>query len=124
VKGGEGELVEKGILKALLHTRVLNPDSTHSTASHRGFGASPSNLLFRVDKPMTADQLKAEFIRIVQQNARILRKSAIVKPLISRFRTGSSWPSRKLCRPPEGVALEACHYRLSFSGPSGWTTFQ
>jgi hypothetical protein len=55
VKAGETEVVEKGILKTLLHTRGLIPNTTHSTASHRGFGASPSNLLFTVDKPMTAD---------------------------------------------------------------------
>ena len=67
VKAGETELVDKGILKALLHTRGLIPNTTHSTASHRGFGASPSNLLFTVDKPMTSDQPKAELIRIVQQ---------------------------------------------------------
>jgi hypothetical protein len=70
VKAGETELVDKGILRALLHTRGLIANTTHSTASRRGFGASPSNLLFTVDKAMTAGQLKAELIRIVQQRSK------------------------------------------------------
>jgi hypothetical protein len=67
VKAGETELIDKGMLKTLLHTRGLIPNTTHSTASRHAFGASPSNLIFTVDKPMTAEQLKAELLRIVQQ---------------------------------------------------------
>jgi predicted Zn-dependent protease len=67
VKAGETELVNKGILKTLLHTRALIPNTTHSTASRRGPLTSPSNLLFTADKPLTAEQLKAELIRTVKQ---------------------------------------------------------
>jgi hypothetical protein len=98
VKGGETELVDKGILKALLHTRGLIPNSTHSTASHRGFAASPSNLLFTVDKRMTDDELKAELIRIVQQRnkdygivvRRIANMQLMASPLRSRMIMGGS----------------------------------
>ena len=67
VKAGDTELIDKGILRNLLHTRGLIANTTHSTASRRAFGASPSNRLFTVDKPMTPAQMKAELIRIVQQ---------------------------------------------------------
>ncbi|SPE39782.1 hypothetical protein SBA3_3410001 [Candidatus Sulfopaludibacter sp. SbA3] len=67
VKAGETELIDKGVLKTLLHTRALIPDTTHSTASRRGSGAMPSNLLFAVDKAMTPEQLKAELIKQVKQ---------------------------------------------------------
>ncbi|HKE27131.1 MAG TPA: metallopeptidase TldD-related protein, partial [Bryobacteraceae bacterium] len=70
VKAGETELIDKGILKALLHNRGLIPNTTHSTASRRGYNTSPSNLIVTVDKPMTAAQLKAELIRIVQQRGK------------------------------------------------------
>jgi predicted Zn-dependent protease len=67
VKAGETALVDKGILQTLLHTRALIPDTTHSTGSRRSTGAMPSNLLFSAEKPMTADQLKAELIRLAAQ---------------------------------------------------------
>jgi predicted Zn-dependent protease len=67
VKAGETVLVDKGILQTLLHTRALIPDTTHSTASRRSFGAMPSNLLFSAEKPMTDEQLKAELIRLAAQ---------------------------------------------------------
>jgi hypothetical protein len=69
VKAGETDLVDKGILKTLLHSRALIPNTTHSTASRRGPGATPSNLLFTAEKPMTAEQLKAELIRMVKQRS-------------------------------------------------------
>ncbi len=53
--------------RSVLHTRALIPNTTHSTASRRGPGATPSNLLFTAEKPLTAEQLKAELIRMVKQ---------------------------------------------------------
>ena len=67
VQAGETDLVDKGILKTLLRSRALIPNTSHSTASRRGPGATPSNLLFTTEKPMTAEQLKAELIRMVKQ---------------------------------------------------------
>ena len=67
VKAGETTVIDKGILQTLLHTRALITGTTHSTASRRSMGATPSNLLVTTDKPMTPDQLKAELLRMVKQ---------------------------------------------------------
>ena len=50
-------------LKTLLHTRALIPDTTQSTASRRGTGPMPSNLVLTAEKGLPADQLKAELFR-------------------------------------------------------------
>ena len=63
-------LVENGILKTLLHGRGLIPGTTASTASRRGTGPSPSNLLFTADKGLPPDRLKAELIRVAQQRGK------------------------------------------------------
>jgi hypothetical protein len=60
-------LVDKGVLKTLLHTRALLPGTTHSTASRRGNGPMPSNLLVTADKSRTAEELKAELLKMAKQ---------------------------------------------------------
>jgi predicted Zn-dependent protease len=60
-------LVDKGILKTLLHTRALLSGTTHSTASRRGNGPMPSNVLVSADKTMPMDQMKAELLRMAKQ---------------------------------------------------------
>jgi len=70
VKARPTLLVEKGILKTLLHTRALIPNTTASTGSRRGPGPLPSNLLFSASKALTADRLKAELIHIAQQRGK------------------------------------------------------
>jgi hypothetical protein len=60
-------LVDHGILKMLVHTRALIPGTTHSTASRRGNGPMPSNLLITSDKTLPADQLKAELLQMAKQ---------------------------------------------------------
>jgi len=60
-------LVDHGILKMLLHTRALLPGTTHSSASRRGNGPMPSNLLISSDKSLSPDQLKAELLRMAKQ---------------------------------------------------------
>ena len=67
VKAGETPLVDRGILQALLHSRALIPNTTHSTANRRASGVTPSNLIFAAEKPLTAEQLKAELLRLVKQ---------------------------------------------------------
>ena len=67
VKAGSTSLVEKGVLKTLLHTRALLPGTTQSTASRRGPFPMPSNLIVAAGKTMNAEQLKAELIRLVKQ---------------------------------------------------------
>jgi predicted Zn-dependent protease len=70
VKAGPTVLVEKGVLKTLLHTRALIAGTTQSTASRRGPFPSPSNLIIAADKAMKEDQLKAELIRLVKQRGK------------------------------------------------------
>lgn len=70
VKAGSTALVDKGILKTLLHTRALIPDTTQSTASRRGSSPMPSNLLLTADKALPSDQLKAELLRQAKQRGK------------------------------------------------------
>jgi predicted Zn-dependent protease len=67
VKAGSTTLIDQGVLKTLLHTRGLLAGTEHSTASRRGLGAMPSNLIFTSTKSMTSDQLKAELLKVVKQ---------------------------------------------------------
>jgi PmbA/TldA metallopeptidase C-terminal domain len=67
VKAGSTVVVDQGVLKVLLHTRSLVPGTTQSTASRRGMGTTPSNLVFTASKSMPSDQLKAELIRLIKQ---------------------------------------------------------
>jgi len=67
VKTAPTVLVDKGILKTLLHTRALIAGTTHSTASRRGTGPMPANLMFSADKSLPLDQLKAELLRMTKQ---------------------------------------------------------
>lgn len=70
VKSGRTLLVDKGILKTLLHSRALIPDTTQSSGNRRGTGVKPSNLLFTADKGLPPDQLKAELVRRAQQRGK------------------------------------------------------
>lgn len=67
VKSRPTTLIANGILKAMLHTRALIPGTTESTASRRGPGPMPSNLLFTASKSLPAADLKAELIRMAKQ---------------------------------------------------------
>lgn len=60
-------LVDKGILKTLVHTRALIPGTTRSTANRRGNGPMPSNLLITSDKSRTPEELRAELLRMTKQ---------------------------------------------------------
>jgi len=70
VKAQPTVLVEKGTLKTLLRTRSLIAGTTHSTASRRGPGPLPSNLVFTADKMLPPEQLKAELMRLVKQRGK------------------------------------------------------
>ena len=59
-------LVDKGILKTLVHTRALIPGTTRSTANRRGNGPMPSNLLITSDKSRTPEELKADLLRMTK----------------------------------------------------------
>ena len=67
VKARANVLVEKGVMKQLLRSRALIPNTTASTASRRaGTGASPSNLILNTDKPVSAEQIRTELINLVK----------------------------------------------------------
>jgi predicted Zn-dependent protease len=63
VQTRETKLVDHGILKTLLATRVPTRAVRESTGSRRGWGAVPSNLLVTTDKAMIADELRKELLR-------------------------------------------------------------
>ena len=59
----ETKLVEHGILKTLLATRVPTRAVKESTGSRRGGGAVPSNLLVTSDKGLSEGDLRKELLR-------------------------------------------------------------
>jgi hypothetical protein len=60
----ETKLVEHGLLKTLLSTRVPTSATPHSTGSRRGWGPAPSNLLVTTDKPVTDADLRKQLLRL------------------------------------------------------------
>ena len=92
VKSGATVVVDQGMLKTLLHTRALLPGTTQSTASRRGMGTTPSNLLFTASKSMPADRLKAELIRLVK--ARNKEYGIVVRRMSDQMLTQSLMRSR------------------------------
>ena len=63
VKTRETRLVEHGVLKTLLATRVPVRAIPHSTGSRRGWGPSPSNLFVTSEKSATNEDLRKELLR-------------------------------------------------------------
>ncbi len=93
VKAQPTMVIDHGILKTLLHTRGLIVGTTASTASKRGTGPAPSNLLLTSEKSVPADQLKAELIRLIKQRNKeygvLVRRMAnqMMAPTLGRSRT-------------------------------------
>jgi hypothetical protein len=63
VQTRETKLIQHGVLKTLLATRVPVHAVPHSTGSRRGWGPAPSNLFLTSDKSMSAAALHQELIR-------------------------------------------------------------
>lgn len=63
VKTRETILINHGILKNLLASRVPVSGILHSTGSRRGWGALPSNLFVTSEKTLSIDELKKELLR-------------------------------------------------------------
>ena len=59
----ETKLVDHGILKTLLGTRVPTKAVAASTGSRRGWGPSPSNLFLTTEKATTSAELRKELLR-------------------------------------------------------------
>ena len=66
VKARETKLIDHGILKTVLDTRVPVKTVPHSTGSRRGIGPSPSNLLVTSDKAVSNEDLRKELLRRVK----------------------------------------------------------
>ncbi|SRR6266496_709383 len=61
------KLVEKGMLKTLLTSRVPVRTISHSSGNRRSLGAVPSNLILSVSKPSTNAALRQELLRRVKE---------------------------------------------------------
>jgi TldD protein len=59
-------LIEKGILKTLIHTRALIPGTSASTGSKHRNGPMPSNLLITAEKPSTPAELRAHLLKMAR----------------------------------------------------------
>ena len=59
----ETKLVDHGILKTLLATRVPTKAVSSSTGSRRGWGPAPSNLFVTAEKPVANADLRKELLR-------------------------------------------------------------
>jgi predicted Zn-dependent protease len=66
VKTRETKLVEHGVLKTLLASRVPVRAIPHSTGSRRGWGPAPSNLFVTSEKSATNDELRKELLRLAK----------------------------------------------------------
>ncbi|HZU43309.1 MAG TPA: metallopeptidase TldD-related protein, partial [Terriglobales bacterium] len=62
VPSRETKLVEGGIVKAVLASRIPAGTIRQSTGSRRGMGASPSNLIFTAHKTASTTDLRAELL--------------------------------------------------------------
>lgn len=65
----ETKLVEHGILKTLLSTRVPTKAVPNSTGSRRGWGPAPSNLFVSTEKPATNADLRKELLRRAKERS-------------------------------------------------------
>jgi len=59
----ETKLVDHGVLKTLLSTRVPVRTVPHSSGSRHGWGPAPSNLFVTSDKSISAEELRKELLR-------------------------------------------------------------
>jgi predicted Zn-dependent protease len=66
VKARETKLVENGILKTLLSTRVPTRAVQQSTGSRRGWGPMPSNLLVTSAKSSSENEMRKELLRVAK----------------------------------------------------------
>ncbi|HVZ17076.1 MAG TPA: metallopeptidase TldD-related protein [Terriglobales bacterium] len=85
----ETVLVQKGILKTLLSTRVPSADAKISTGSRHGIGASPTNLFLVSQKTQSEEDLHKQMMAIVKQRG--LEYGIVVRDLGGM---GLSWVGR------------------------------
>jgi TldD protein len=66
VPSRETKLIERGILKTLLASRVPAKSIEQSTGSRRGFGPAPSNLILTTDKALTDAEMRQALLERVK----------------------------------------------------------
>ncbi len=64
------KLIERGILKTMLMTRVPVSGIEHSTGSRRGNGAAPSNLIVSADSGLPPDELRRKLLSLASAQGR------------------------------------------------------
>jgi len=82
-------IVDKGILKSMLATRVPSSDSKGTTGSRHGIGASPTNLFLVAHKPQPDADLRKQMMDLVKQRG--LDYGIVVRNLGA---VGLSWVGR------------------------------
>jgi len=70
VRARETLLVEKGVLKTLLASRSPVPGVTQSTGNRRSARVLPSNLIVSVEKGLSDQEMRAQFIKLIQQRGK------------------------------------------------------
>ncbi|HSN91362.1 MAG TPA: metallopeptidase TldD-related protein, partial [Anaeromyxobacteraceae bacterium] len=73
----ETRLVERGVLRALLASRIPTPAARRSTGSRRGPGPVPSNLLVTAERAVAEKELRRELLRLAR--ARGLDHAIVVR---------------------------------------------
>ena len=93
----EVKLVEAGRLKTLLTSRVPTRGLLRSTGSRHGGGPAPSNLIVTATEGLTAETLKAELLKLVQQRGKefgvLVRR--VANPAFRTVREQASAPNRE-----------------------------
>lgn len=64
------KVIERGILKTLLTTRVPVSGIEHSTGNRRGNGAAPSHLIVSADSGLAADELRRKLLSLASAQGR------------------------------------------------------
>src|SRR5262249_20567598 len=64
------KVIERGILKTLLMTRVPVSGIEHSTGNRRGSGAAPSHLIVSADSGLPADELRRKLLSLASAQGR------------------------------------------------------
>jgi predicted Zn-dependent protease len=83
VRARATSLVEHGILRALLTTRVPAAGMPHSTGSRRGHGAAVSNVFVATDSGLTTEQLRSRLLALAAERG--LPYAIIVRRLGNPF---------------------------------------
>jgi hypothetical protein len=81
VPGGKTTLVERGILKNLLTSRSPVRGVLRSTGNRRGAGVAPSNLVCTADGGLSAEELEAEMLALIEE--RDLEYGIVVRGMVN-----------------------------------------